>query len=105
MSWIVIPTFQDSPRYTITVPLDGVGYVFTFDWHDRERRWFLDLARETGEEVLRGAKVVANWNLLRKVSTRFRPPQILFASARDGAPPLLHDFGTRVLLLYGRPDA
>lgn len=101
-TWLTLPTFPGEPRYTMTVPLSGVSYRLTLDWHDRESRWYLDVVRSSGEEVARGLKLVDNWNVLRRVASRHKPPGAIVASGKGG-PPLLHDLGTRVLLLYGVP--
>jgi hypothetical protein len=102
-TWITIRTYPGEPRWSTTAVLSGVDYRLDLDFHEREQRWFLDITRSTGEEIARGVKLVENWPLLRRVASRFKPPGVLVASARVGGPPLLHDLGTRVLLLYGVP--
>lgn len=100
---IEIPVATDTPLYTERVTLDGVEYLFKFDWNDRENRWYLSLFAVDETPLAAGIKVVANWPLLRRFTGENMPPGVLVAvdlSAERGESPTYTELGIRVKLLY-----
>lgn len=98
---IVIPLPSDTAHYTTRVALDGVSYVLTLEWSQREARWYLSLADGEASPIAVGIKVVAGWPLLRKVTDARRPTGDLYAldTAGLGAPPA-YEWGDRWVLVY-----
>jgi len=93
----------DTPLYTQRVTLDGVGYLFRFDWNGREGRWYFDLGDLNESWIVTGIKVIANWPLFRRVSDPRKPKGDLLAvdfSGMGGEPPDFYDLGRRVKLIY-----
>jgi hypothetical protein len=84
LSTIVLPDATE-PLTTQTVSLEGRSYVFKFDWNSRTDRWSVSLAAEDGEEILSGAVLVLNIDLLRTVPNTFDyvPPGQLIAGGID----------------------
>jgi hypothetical protein len=100
---IEIPVATDTPLYTQRITLDGVEYVFKFDWNDRESRWYFGLFAIDETPIVTGIKVVANWPLLRRFTAEKVPPGVLVAvdlSPERGESPTFTELGFRVRLLY-----
>jgi hypothetical protein len=57
---LVVPTFRD-PFYSQRTQLDGVEYVFHFQFNSREGRWYVDLYDLSGNQVRTGVKIRANF--------------------------------------------
>lgn len=105
MDALLIPTTPGVPFYTQKTRLDGVDYVLTFRYSQREDRWYLSLADNEEVPILSGLKLVANWPLLYSYHYDTRvPPGELFASdlSGDETPPGLNELGEglRVQLIY-----
>ena len=102
-TWI-IPTSTDPEvaRYTQSVALDGRDYELGLRWNQREKRWYFSLADQDGTPIVSGRKVVADWDLLRGITTPRRPPGLLTArdTLGEGKAPGLTDLGARVKLVY-----
>lgn len=105
MTVYLIPTSTD-PAYTQRTKLDGVEYVLTFEWNERDARWYFSIADEDGEPIASGVKVVADWPLLRRVVDPRCPPGEIGAVDATGAgePPGRYDLGERVKIYYYDAD-
>lgn len=90
------------PNYDMTIPLDGVTYVITVRWNDREASWYLDIADEQAVPILLGLKVLPNVALGAKCRDVRKPPGLLIAtsSTDDQSPPGFEELGGRVELIY-----
>jgi hypothetical protein len=100
---VEIPVASGAPLYSERITLDGIEYIFKFDWTEREDRWFLSIFSVSGTPLALGIKIVANWSLLRRFSSKDLPQGVLAAvdmSPQEGESPGFFDFGTRVKLLY-----
>ena len=100
---IEIPIALDVPLYAERITLDGVEYVFRFDWNERELRWYFDLGLPNGTWLVRGVKIVSDWPLLRRFKGASFPKGHLIAidlSDQGGEPPVFQDLGRRVKILY-----
>ena len=73
------------PLITQTVSLEGRAYVFRFDWNSRTDRWSMGLATEDGDDILSGAALVLNIDLLRTIPNTldYVPPGQLIAGGID----------------------
>lgn len=99
---IILPTRTDSPLYTFGVELDGVTYLLTFRWNDREAAWFFDLADSDGDPLMSGRKVTIGTALLARFRTPGLPPGELEAIDTTGAQVEagFDELGARVQLVY-----
>lgn len=98
----VINTPQNIPFFTQRTTLDGREYLLTFDWNQREQKWYLSIADQDEVPIVSSIKLVANFPLTHLLVDSRSPPGELFAmdTSGNGLDPLLSDLGTRVLLLY-----
>lgn len=97
MVTIPIP-LPGTPLFDERVTLDGVDYVLTFDWHQREERWYLTVADSNGAVITAGIKLVPDWPLYQR-ETLPNSPKGNFLSTGP-LPPDLASFGLRTFLLY-----
>lgn len=101
---IEIPLPLDLPLFDMRTRLDGREYDLRFDWNGRERRWYLARLSSSGETIVRGVKVIADFPLLLHVKSHpLCPPGTLIGvdfSDQRGEPPDYVDLGRRVRLLY-----
>ena len=108
----IIPTSTELSDYRQVTSLDGRDYVLRFLYNTREDRWYLTISDQDEDPIVSGIKVVAEIDLLKRVTDERRPPGILVArdlSAPDPSAtvpkilsedPGLTDLGGRVTLLY-----
>jgi hypothetical protein len=103
---LTIPTRTDLPNYEEEVSLVGEVFVFSFQWSQREARWYFDLYDATRSPIARGIKVVVGWPLLRLVRDRRRPKGEIVAidTTNSDRGPGLDELGGRVILTF-TPDA
>ena len=73
------------PNITQTVSLEGRAYVFGIDWNSRTDRWTMRLATEDGDEILSGALLMLNVDILRTIPNTldYVPPGQLIAGGID----------------------
>ena len=99
-----IPTSQDLPFFTQVTTLDGISYLLSFRWNQRESCWYLSIALQDETPLADGIKIVCNVYLLRKfVDIRLPPGQLMaIANNNDTSPPGIDELGQdrRVTLLY-----
>ena len=104
---VVIPTSTRESWYQETVTLDGVDFVLTCAWCERERRWYLDIATADGTVLRSGIKIVADRPLTQRMTDDLRPLGELWCldwTGLDGDPDL-RDLGARCALLYVEEDS
>jgi len=84
LSTIVLPGATE-PLVTQTVSLEGRAYVFRFDWNSRTDRWTFGIKTEDGDDILSGALLVLNLDLLRTIPSTldYVPPGQLIAGGID----------------------
>lgn len=97
-----IKTSTTDPDYTQRTILDGVEYILAFRWNGRAAKWFFSLYDQSGDPIVEGVKVVADFPLLRPVSDTRKPPGDLIAldTTGEGRDPGLGELGDRVILTY-----
>ena len=103
-----LPIPANVPLFSERITLDGVEFLFQFDWNDREQRWYLSI-RDINETALAlGLKIVANVPLLRRFTNAALPQGTLIAcdlSNQFGDPPGYTELGTRVRIFYFPPGS
>jgi len=100
---IEIPIPSEVPLFSERITLQGIEYLFQFDWNDREQRWYLAILTVDEKPLATGIKIVANWPLLRRFTDPRLPPGTLIAadlSPMQGESPTYLELGTRVRLMY-----
>ena len=65
MSFNIVPTGPE-PFYNEVANFDGVDYLLTFNYNQREDCYYLSIATPDGIDLANGVKIVANWPLLHK---------------------------------------
>lgn len=108
MTVVRVSTSLTEQSYVQRTSLDGQDYELTFQWNQRESKWYLDLRDQDGVDISIGIKLVANVPLLLRLTDERRPPGDLIAvdmtSANNDSKvsfdPGLLELGTRVVLLY-----
>lgn len=101
MAFIKLETSQDEASYVRRFALDGREYVFTFQWNQREEKWYIYLA-DQDEVAIGSAKVVVDLPLFARIVDERIFPGVLYCVDTEGGArdPGLEDFGTRVNLYY-----
>lgn len=92
------------PSQQQRVHLDGVEYILTLRWSQRESRWYMDIAAATGARLVTGLALSLFTPILEPVRTLPGLPPgefMLFDTRIDRADPTLASFGDSVLLVYG----
>lgn len=103
MGAVLLPVRTDEAQwYDFTTTLDGLTFTFEFEWNEREEAWYFNLYDATGDLLLAGKKLVADFPLLMRLADRRRPPGDLTVvdTAGAGAAPGLNDLGRRHALMY-----
>ena len=62
-----LPVLSGSPRQTALITLGDRGYQLTLDWNQRISRWFMDLATESGEYLLRAKGLATRADILGQI--------------------------------------
>lgn len=100
---VVIPLFAEVPLYTERVALDGVEYIFRFDWNNREQRWYMGIKDTDEAPLVSGVKLVSETPLTFTQKYVAGLPQgefLLLDFETGGVPPGFSDIGQRVELWY-----
>ena len=103
MSQFVPCTPNGVARWTQRTALDGVDYLLTFRWSQREGHWLLDVATAEASPIVSGLALVVGSLLLVGVVDARRPAGQLVAVDTTGAndaDPAFDDLGTRFVLTY-----
>ena len=93
MSYFVPCTPEGRSSWSQITALDGVSYVLTFRWVQREGHWLLDVADAEGGAIRSGLALVADQPLLRGVVDARRPAGELVVVDTTGASDLDPGFG------------
>ena len=103
MQEIILPT--DTYSFTLNVPLDGIVYLFKFNWNDRLSYWSYNIALSDGTEVISGQRLITSANLLERFSFSELPSQLLllYDTLELNEPPTFEGLGRRWRLMYGDP--
>ncbi len=104
----VIPT-GNAPFATQTTTLEGVAFLLSFVYSQREACWYVSIADANGVDVYNGVKLIVGNPLLFRCKDPRRPKGELFvlSSTNDLSPPGLNDLvpnAGRCTLLYVSSD-
>lgn len=103
MSQFVPCTPGGVARWTQRTALDGVDYLLTFRWSQRDGHWLLDVADAQESPIVSGLALVVGPVLLAGVVDVRRPAGELVVVDTTGAndlDPAFDDLGTRFVLTY-----
>lgn len=107
MAVLRIPT-SDDPFYTQTTVLEGVAYILTFKYNQRENCWYFTIAQADGTEIISPVKIVCNRKLIGRFASTLKPPGEFVAVSNNGdaSPPGAGELGDgkRVTLEYVTSD-
>jgi hypothetical protein len=104
MSVFIISVGTD-PFQSFRARLDGVDYLISLAYNQREDRIYLSLADNEENPIVSGIKVLANYPLLfrHRYDTRIPPGELMaIDTTTDGSPPGLGELGEglRCQLVY-----
>ncbi len=68
---------QTSKYFDQLTQLEGVEYLFTFLWSDREGCWYVELGDQDGNPIASGVRLVLGASLLRRFTDTRLPPGLL----------------------------
>lgn len=103
---LIIPTFPDEANYSIQVNLDGIQYLLTFRYSEREKSYFVDLALNDGTLLVAGKRVVCKISLFhrQRYNPLVPPGHVIAQPVTNGSdePPDIGELGEgrRVILFY-----
>ncbi len=103
MSVQVIPCDPVLPFWTQTTTLDGIPYLLTFRYNQRETVYYLNISSSDGTiDYVLGMKLVVGIPLLTPWSTPPGEMVVISQSIANDSPPSLGDLadGARCVLMY-----
>ncbi len=95
MAILTIPVSGD-PFQTLKTRLDGVDYVLSLAYNQREDRWYLSIADDEETPILSGLKLVSNFGLLfrHRYNPAVPPGELMVTdTTTDKSPPGLLELG------------
>lgn len=99
-----IPTSPDTPFYKQFTSFDGVNYLLTFTYNQRENIFYLTIGDEASNDIKRGLKLVTNWPLfVGHVDERLpRGTLMVISNTTDKSSPGIGELGAgrRCELIY-----
>lgn len=96
---LVLPTRQDAAHYSFEIELDSELFDFTFDWNDREERWYMTIGKPAIGALRAGTKLVYGTELNRAPNGP-TGTLVLYDSSGTETLPGFADLGGRVELIY-----
>lgn len=60
--------FKPFPNFFEEITLNNVPYIFSFYWNNRGEFWTMDITDREKNEIIRGVKLVNNYELLEMFS-------------------------------------
>lgn len=103
MSALVPCTPAGVSHWTQRTTLDGVDFLLTFDWNQRNGQWSLTIADQDGADIVSGAVLVTRGHPLQGVIDTRRPAgdlAVVDATGANDVDPGFADLGSRFLLVY-----
>lgn len=95
--------FKDFPSFTEEITLEGIPYVFRFDWNSRGQFWTMDIYDREENSLILGKKLVLFYELLRQYPDRGLPLGELYVidpALNNFTPIKQDDFQDRLYLVY-----
>ncbi len=99
---ITIPITDPTPRFTQGVDLDGVSYVLSFEWNDRDETWSMNVLNSDSVPLVTGVGLRIGLPLLNRYTSVAGPAGVLEVIDTTGQDldPGFADLGDRVQLVY-----
>lgn len=76
---------QDSAHYTQKISIEGVNYIFRFDYYARTDAWYLAIGDGQGVSLASGRKLVRGWNPLLRDKNEALPGGEFFVTSSSDA--------------------
>ena len=94
MSLSLVPT-QVNPIYNMTVSFDGTPYGLSFVYSEREACYHMHISDSSGNLLVAGIKLLAQWPLLHKYAVAGLPSGeiIIMSNTADPGPPDVGELG------------
>lgn len=100
---IIIDISNITPRFTQSVDLDGVSFLLSFEWNDRDSTWSLNVANSEAVPLVSGVGLRVGLPLLNQYRGVAGLPagalEVIDTSGAD-LDPGFADLGDRVQLAY-----
>lgn len=102
MATLVIPTRGDIGAYFFRITLDLEVFSLSFQFNDREGRWYMSIADQAGNPVRSGLKLVSNFPVTARIADPAGPNGEIMAldTTGQGLDAAFADLGSRVLVTY-----
>jgi len=102
---IIIP-FQESPSFTQEITIDGVVYMFEFNWNSRGEFWSMDVFDRDQLPLVLGVRMVIFHELIQQYVDKGLPPGELYIIDPSGDMNEVNkdDLLTRAYILYFGED-
>lgn len=97
---LTVPTLPGVPLYDMRVTLGGSSFVLTFDWSDREQRYYLTVSDVSGNVLVAGLKLISGAGVMQRFVSRAKPQGNFIVADPESLPPTVVDFGQRSFLLF-----
>jgi hypothetical protein len=108
MSALIIDRYSDALAWDAIVPLEGVEYLLSFFWSDRESRWYLSIYNQDNDPLALWMCLNVGAFPLRRFRAQANIPPgafvVIDTSGEDAETSAPEDFGSRVLLAYITSD-
>lgn len=86
MTTVIIPTSIEHAHYDQVTEIEGVPYLFRFDWNGRRARWVVSLYEaDTGAPILVGRTIVDGWPLNLRARDERLPKGVFMAYDPSGS--------------------
>lgn len=72
---------QSTAHYLDRISIDGVKYLFRFDYYDRTSSWYMSIAASDGNFYATGRKLSVGWNPLVRDKNENLPTGALYLSS------------------------
>jgi hypothetical protein len=101
-TYVKIPLDSTTSTFELTVILDGIEFVFRFNFNTRSRYWHMSIIDTDGVNLLTGKKITVDRPLLKNETNPNLPPGELWLIDTHGlgADAGLRDLGNRHTLVY-----
>lgn len=98
---IIIPT-RSLPAYSFEINIEGRVYRLRFEWNSRHEHWTMAFLTRTGEDIIRGIKLIINFEIINRYKNPQMPPGALIPLDRTGRLERIgrNDLGEDVKLIY-----
>jgi hypothetical protein len=85
MAILEIPTNSDNPSWSEIIALEGIGYLLSFTWNNRDNSWVLDIQLPDETPIIMGIKMITNYELLGTYAEQNMPEGSMVLYDTSGA--------------------